>query len=52
MTIVLTVAIVLLVFWVLGRTIRFTSSGLIHVALVLGVILLIVWLLRAVLRVI
>jgi hypothetical protein len=52
MTVVLTAAIVLLVFWVLGRTLRFTSSGLIHIALVIAVILLIVWLLRAVLGVI
>ena len=51
MTILLIVAIVLLVFWLLGITIRFTDSGLIHIVLVIGVILLIVWFLRAGLRV-
>lgn len=51
MTILLIVAIVLLVFWLLGLTIRFTDSGLIHIALVIAVILLIVWVLRAGLRV-
>jgi hypothetical protein len=52
MIILLIIAIVLFVFWLLGLTIRFTESGLIHIALVLAIILLIVWLLRAVLRVI
>jgi len=51
MTILLIVAIILLVFWLLGLTIRFTDSGLIHIALVIAVILLIVWFLRAGLRI-
>jgi hypothetical protein len=51
MTTLLVIAIVLFVFWLLGLTIRFTDSGLIHIALVIAVILLIVWLLKAVLRV-
>ncbi|HYW85775.1 MAG: DUF5670 family protein [Spirochaetia bacterium] len=52
MTILLVVAIVLLVFWLLGLTTRITDSGLIHIALVIGVILLVVWFLRAGLRLI
>ena len=52
MTILLIVAIVLLVFWLVGLTARFTDSGLIHIALVIGVILLAVWFLRAGLRLI
>jgi hypothetical protein len=51
MTILLVIAIVLLVFWLAGITIRFTDSGLIHIVLVIGVILLVVWFLRAGLRV-
>jgi hypothetical protein len=51
MTILLIAAIVLLVFWLMGITIRFTDSGLIHIVLVIGVILLVVWFLRAGLRV-
>jgi hypothetical protein len=51
MTILLIVAIILLVFWLLGLTIRFTDSGLIHVALVIAVILLVIWFLRAGLRI-
>jgi hypothetical protein len=51
MTILLIVAIILLAFWLLGLATRFTSSGLIHVALVIAVILLVIWFLRAGLRV-
>jgi hypothetical protein len=50
MTILLIIAIILLVFWLLGITVRFTDSGLIHIVLVIGVILLVVWFLRAGLR--
>jgi hypothetical protein len=51
MTVVLVVAIVLIAFWLLGLTTRFTESGLIHIALVIALVLLIVWLLRVVVRV-
>jgi hypothetical protein len=50
-TVVLIVALVLLVFWLLGLTTRFTESGLIHIALVIALVLLVVWLLRVVVRV-
>jgi hypothetical protein len=52
MTILLIAAIVLFAFWLLGLTIRFTDSGLIHIALVIAVILLVVWFLKAGLRII
>jgi hypothetical protein len=51
MTILLIIAVILVAFWLLGITIRFTDSGLIHIVLVIAVILLIVWFLRAGLRV-
>jgi hypothetical protein len=50
MTVLLVIAVFLLVFWLLGLTIRFTESGLIHIALVIAVVLLVVWLLRVVVR--
>jgi hypothetical protein len=50
MTILLIVAIFFLVFWLLGLTIRFTESGLIHIALVVAVVLLVVWFLRVALK--
>jgi hypothetical protein len=50
MTILLIVAIVLLVFWLVGLTARITDSGLIHIVLVIGVILFVVWFLKAGLR--
>jgi hypothetical protein len=51
MTLLLIIAVILLVFWLLGITIRFTDSGLIHIVLVVAVVLFIVWFLRAGLRV-
>jgi hypothetical protein len=51
MTVLLVIAAVLFIFWAVGLSTRFTSSGLIHVALVIAVILLAIWLLRVVVRV-
>ena len=51
MTLLLIIAVILLVFWLLGITIRFTDSGLIHIVLVIAVILFVLWFLRAGLRV-
>ncbi len=51
MTILLILAAFFFVFWFLGLIIRITTSGLIHIALVIAVILLIVWLMKTVLRV-
>ena len=48
--ILLTIAIIVLVLWLLGFIFFKSIGGIIHIALIVGVILLIIWLLRAVVK--
>ena len=50
MGILLTIAIVIIVLWLLGFIFFKSIGGIIHIALIVGVILLIIWLLRAVFK--
>jgi hypothetical protein len=50
MGILLTIAIVILILWLVGFIFFKSIGALIHIALVVGIILLIIWLLRAVFK--